>query len=274
LGDRLMWRLVYRNFGDHTTLLVSHSIVAGSSGGVRWYEIHNPETSPTVFQSGTFAPDSQYRWMPAIAMDANQDIAVGYSVSGAGAGQYPSIAYAGRVPTDAAGTLESEVVLKAGAGSQSSGHNRWGDYSSLAIDPTDDCTFWFAEEYEKATGGFNWSTAIGTFKFPGCGGPASFMLTPSESHANVAVGRPASIALTTAAVNGFNSAIALSVSGLPRGIRAGFSPTIAAPGNGGTILTLYVAPWSRANIGTYTVTVKGTGGGVTQTQNLILSVTF
>ncbi len=118
LGDRLMYRLVYRNFGDHTTLLATHSVVAGNSGGVRWYEIHNPETSPIVFQSGTFAPDSQYRWMPAIAMDQNQDIAVGFSRSGTGSGQYPSLVYAGRMPSDPAGTLESEVVLKAGAGSQ------------------------------------------------------------------------------------------------------------------------------------------------------------
>ena len=169
IGDRLMWRLVYRNFGDHTTLLATHSVVAGSSGGVRWYEIRNPETSPTVFQSGTFAPDSQFRWMPAIAMDQNQDIAVGYSVSGAATGQYPSIVYAGRVPTDAAGTLESEAVMVTGLGSQISPYKRWGDYSSLTVDPVDDCTFWFTEEYLKSDGGFNWSTAIGNFKFPSCG---------------------------------------------------------------------------------------------------------
>ena len=194
LGDRLMWRLVYRNFGDHTTLLATHSIAVtnvgvpsgasgGSTGGVRWYEIRNPETSPTVYQSGTFAPDSQYRWMPAIAMDANQDIAVGFSRSGAAAGQYPSIVYAGRVPSDALGTLESEVVLVAGLGSQTGGVDRWGDYSSLTVDPTDDCTFWFTQEYEKSTGGFNWSTAIGSFSFPGCtanGAPTIASLTPSS----------------------------------------------------------------------------------------------
>jgi hypothetical protein len=181
LSDRLMYRLVYRNFGDHTTLLVNHTIVAGSSSGVRWYEIHDPETSPTVFQSGTFAPDSQYRWMGAMAMDKSQDIAVGFSRSSSTAGDYPSIVYAGRVPTDPAGTLESEVVLKAGAGSQTSGYNRWGDYSSVTVDPTDDCTFWFTEEYEKTTGGFNWSTAIGSFKFPTCGAAGIFVTTGSMS---------------------------------------------------------------------------------------------
>lgn len=174
LADRLMYRLVYRNFSDHSVLLVNHSIVAGTSGGVRWYEIRNPETTPTVYQSGTFAPDAQYRWMSGIAMDQNQDIAIGYSRSGSASGQYPSLVYAGRVPTDALGTMESEIVLKAGAGSQSSGNkDRWGDYSSVTIDPTDDCTFWFTQEYLKATGqngGFNWSTAIGSFNFPGCAG--------------------------------------------------------------------------------------------------------
>lgn len=170
LGNRLMWRLVYRNFGDHTVLLTTQSIVAGNSGGVRWYEIRNPESSPTVFQSGTFAPDSQYRWMPAIDMDQAQDIAIGFSRSGNQSGQFPSLVYAGRVPSDPAGTMESEVTLKAGIGSQTGGGDRWGDYSSLAVDPTDDCTFWFAEEYQAVTGGFNWHTAIGTFSFSGCGG--------------------------------------------------------------------------------------------------------
>ena len=194
LGDRLMYRLVYRNFGDHTTLLVSHSIVAGTSGGLRWYEIHNPETSPTVFQSGTFAPDSQYRWMPAIAMDQNQDIAVGFSRSASASGDFPSIVYAGRIPSDPAGTLEGEVVLQAGAGSQKSGDDRWGDYSSVTVDPTDDCTFWFTEEYLKATGvnqGFNWSTAIGSFTFPGCGGgggPAVTLSPTSLTFASTVLG--------------------------------------------------------------------------------------
>ena len=120
LGNRVMYRLVYRNFGDHTTLLASHSIIAGSSGGIRWYEMRNPETGPTMFQSGTFAPDNQWRWMPAIAMDKNQNIAIGYSLSGTAAGQFPSLVYTGRTPSDPLGTMESEVVMKAGLASQTS----------------------------------------------------------------------------------------------------------------------------------------------------------
>jgi Protein of unknown function (DUF1573)/Abnormal spindle-like microcephaly-assoc'd, ASPM-SPD-2-Hydin len=268
LGDRLMYRLVYRNFGDHTTLLTSHSIVAGSSGGVRWYEIRNPETTPTVFQSGTFAPNSQYRWMPAIAMDSNQDIAVGFSRSGSGAGQFPSIVYAGRVPSDAAGTLESEVVLKAGAGSQRSGFKRWGDYSSVTIDPSDDCTFWFAEEYQKADGGFNWSTAIGSFKFAGCaGGTPDFSLTANPKTLTITQGSSGTSSITVVPVNGFSGSVTLSASGQPSGVTAGFAPN---PTTSTSALTLTAS--ATAATGTVTVTITGVSGSLTHTTTLSLTV--
>ncbi len=269
LADRLMYRVVYRNFGDHTTLLVSHSIVAGSSGGVRWYEIHNPETTPTVFQSGTFAPDSQYRWMPAIAMDSNQDIAVGFSRSGSASGQYPSLVYAGRVPSDTPGTLETEVVLKAGAGSQTGGGDRWGDYSSMTIDPTDDCTFWFTEEYQAVNGGFDWHTAIGTFSFPGCaGGTPDFSLSASPSTLTVSQGSTGTSTITIVPVNGFSGNVTLSASGLPSGVSAGFSPN---PATSNSTLTLTAS--AGAATGTSTVTVKGVSSSLTHTTTLSLTVT-
>jgi hypothetical protein len=278
LADRLMYRLVYRKFSDHSTLLASHSVVAGSSGGLRWYEIHNPETTPTVFQSGTFAPDSQYRWMPAIAMDSNQDIAVGFSRSSAAAGNFPSLVYAGRVPTDTLGTLESEVVLKAGAGSQSSsavcagGCDRWGDYSSVTIDPTDDCTFWFSEEYLKATGvnsGFNWSTAIGTFSFPGCtGGTPNFSLTATPSTLSIAQGSNGTSTIAVVPVNGFTGSVTLAASGLPSGVTAGFAPNPTT-----TTSTLTLTASGTAATGTSTVTVTGTSGSLTQMTTLSLTVT-
>jgi hypothetical protein len=284
LGDRLMWRLVYRNFIDHTTLLVSHSIVAGSSGGVRWYEIRNPETSPTVFQSGTFAPDSQYRWMPAIAMDANQDIAVGFSRSGAAAGQYPSIVYAGRVPTDPAGTLESEVVLVAGLGSQTGGADRWGDYSSVTVDPTDDCTFWFTEEYEKTTGSFNWSTAIGTFSFPGCtanGTPTIASLSPASGAVGASVtitgaNFGATQGTSTVAFNGTTATAIASwsaasiVATVPAGATTGnVVVTASAVNSNGSPFTVVAAPAitslspTSAAVGA-SVTITGTNFGATQ----------
>jgi hypothetical protein len=171
LGDRLMYRLAYRNFGDHESLVVNHSVVAGSSVGVRWYELR--QTPPGaggfgVYQQGTFAPDTRYRWMGSIAMDKAGDIALGYSLSSSS--MHPSIAYTVHVPgIDALGTMQAETILVSGGGSQTGGLDRWGDYSSMSIDPVDDCTFWYTNEYLTANGSFNWSTAIASFKLSACG---------------------------------------------------------------------------------------------------------
>jgi hypothetical protein len=169
LGDRLMYRLAYRNFGDHESLVVNHSITAGSSVGVRWYEIRSPGATPTVYQQGTYAPDSNYRWMGSIAMDKVGNIALGYSVSSSS--MYPAIRYTGRVPTDAPGTMEAESSIVEGTGSQTRSLSRWGDYSAISVDPVDDCTFWYTNQYLKTSGTFNWSTRIASFRFPSCGTP-------------------------------------------------------------------------------------------------------
>jgi hypothetical protein len=174
LGDRLMYRLAYRNFGTHDDLVVNHSVTVGSgkrssSVGVRWYQLESTTPGSGAFavaQQGTYAPDSNFRWMGSIAMDKVGDIAVGYSVSSTSL--FPSIRYTGRVPGDALGTLEAETTLQAGNGSQLANLNRWGDYSAISVDPVDDCTFFYTTEYLKASGTFNWSTKIGSFKFPGC----------------------------------------------------------------------------------------------------------
>jgi len=166
VADRLMYRLAYRNFGDHESLVVNHSVaVNGGGGGVRWYEIQAPGATPVVAQQGTYAPDSNYRWMGSIAMDRIGDIAVGYSVSSGG--MYPSIAFAGRLPSDPPGALETETQIFPGSGSQI-GSARWGDYSSMTVDPTDDCTFWYTNQYQLTSGAWNWDTRIANFTFPGC----------------------------------------------------------------------------------------------------------
>jgi hypothetical protein len=272
LSDRLMYRLAYRNFGDHTTLLVNHTVVAGTSSGVRWYEIRSPETTPTVFQSGTFAPDSQYRWMGSMAMDQVQNIAVGFSRSGSGASQYPSLVYAGRTSSDPAGTLETEVVLKAGAGSQSSGgFDRWGDYTSMTVDPVDDCTFWFSEAYLKSTGtnsGFNWSTAIGSFIFPNCSGSPSFSLSANPNTLSIAQGANGTSTITVNPINGFNGSVTLAAAGLPSGVTAGFNPN---PTSTTSTLTLTVA--ANATPGTSTITINGTSGTLTASTTVSLTVT-
>jgi hypothetical protein len=178
LGDRLMYRLAYRNFGDHESLVVNHAVDATVSGtstvGIRWYELRNTPSSatgtPSVFQQGTFAPDTKYRWMGSIAMSAAGDIALGYSRSSANNGDYPSIAYTGRLAADPPGVMtQGETVLKAGNGSQTD-YERWGDYSSMSVDPSDDCTFWYTNEYLPNTDSFNWKTRVGSFQLPGCSG--------------------------------------------------------------------------------------------------------
>ena len=174
LGDRLMFRLAYRNFGDHESLVVNHAVTVGADPknpytGVRWYEIRSPGTAPAVYQQSTFAPDTNFRWMGSIAMDAQGNIAMGYSVSGAT--QVPAIRYTGRLASDPLNTMQTETSLIEGAGSQTGKNlDRWGDYSALTLDPVDDCTFWFTSEYLPANGAFNWSTRIGSFKFDSCGG--------------------------------------------------------------------------------------------------------
>lgn len=170
-ADRMMFRAAYRKFtgtSAHESLVTSHTVVAGTASGIRWYEIRNPNGSPPVlFQQGTFAPtDGKFRWMPSIAMDKNGDMALGYSVSGTTLD--PSIRFTGRVPTDPAGTMESEKSIVTGTGVQSSSGHRWGDYSSTAIDPGDDCTFWYAQEYIKVSGSFSWSTRLASFHFTTC----------------------------------------------------------------------------------------------------------
>ena len=171
LADRLMYRLAYRNRSGTESLMVNHSVfVSGNRksqvDGVRWYEIRSPNGAPAVFQQGTFSPDSNSRWMGSIAMDKVGDIAVGYSVSSSSL--FPSIRFSGRVPTDPLGTLQAENTILNGAGSQLSNLSRWGDYSSISVDPVDDCTFWYTTEYLMNSGTFNWSTRIASFKFPTC----------------------------------------------------------------------------------------------------------
>jgi hypothetical protein len=180
LADRLMYRNAYRNFGDHEAIVINHSVTAGSSTGVRWYEVRSPNATPTVFQQGTFAPDSNFRWMGSIALDQNGDIAVGYSVSSSS--MHPAIRFTGREPGDPLNSMQAETSIIEGTGSQTSGLRRWGDYSAMRIDPTDDCTFWYTTEYLKSNGTFNWSTRIASFKFTSCGAPSP-PLAPSNLNA-------------------------------------------------------------------------------------------
>ena len=172
LADRLMFRLAYRNIGGSESLVVSHSVTTGTTRkdqhtGVRWYELRSPGTAPTVRQQSSYSPDSNYRWMSSVAMDKLGDMALGYSVSSST--MHPAVRYTGRLAGDPLNTMQAEASMIEGGGSQSGNRlTRWGDYSAMSIDPVDDCTFWYTNEYLQANGSFNWSTRIGSFKFAGC----------------------------------------------------------------------------------------------------------
>jgi hypothetical protein len=180
IGDRLMNRLQYRHFADgHESLVANHTVGIGTTGdqaAIRWYEVRTLSTTPTLYQQGTYSPSTDNRWMGSIAMDKLGDIAVGYSVSSSTVSA--SIRYAGRIAGDTLATLpQAESIMVAGSGSQTSGSFRWGDYSMLAVDPTDDCTFWYTQEYYVTTSDHGWRTRIGSFRFPACSSVSSVVST-------------------------------------------------------------------------------------------------
>ena len=173
LADRLMYRLSYRNFGDHESLVINHSVTSGTGVGVRWYELRNAtgqtlgSAAPVLFQQGTFAPTNDFRWMGSAAMDKTGGIAIGYNLSNAST-IVPSLNYAYRGPADPLGTIGNETPILVGVGSQTGTLTRWGDYSTISVDPVDGCTFVFTTEYLPANGNFNWTTYIHSFKLSTC----------------------------------------------------------------------------------------------------------
>jgi len=173
---RLMHRLAYRNFGGNP---VQESLVANVSatgknsqpkhGAIRWYEFRNAgnsTTTPTVFQASTYDPDKNYRWMGSIAMDKEHNIALGYSKSSLTV--KPSIFITGRLGSDALNALGTEAQVQAGGGVQVAGGNRWGDYSAMTLDPVNQCTFYYTNEYLQTDGNFNWSTLVAGYRFSTC----------------------------------------------------------------------------------------------------------
>lgn len=187
LGNRLMFRASYRNFGDHESVLVNQTVAMDGDPaltdqtGVAWYEIRSPGSTPTAFQQGTSASPTagQYRWMASSAMDRQGNIALGYSSSSKTL--YPSINYIGRLATDPLGTMPfDEGTIRTGTGSQTGPSARWGDYTSLDVDPSDDCTFWHTNEYLATTSHNDWMTQIASFKFPGCTGSSTVPGAPQN----------------------------------------------------------------------------------------------
>ena len=264
-----MYRLAYRNFGDHESLVVDHSVTAGSSVGVRWYELRNPNGNPTIFQQGTYAPDSAYRWMGSIAMDHVGNIGLGYSVSSGTT--HPGIRYTGRLAGDALGTMtQGEGTIITGGGSQTGGLQRWGDYTSMSVDPADDCTFWYTDEYVAANGSFNWHTRIGSFKFPSCStGPSDFSISASPASLTIGQAGSATATINTAVTTGGSQSVSLGASGVPAGTTVSFNPASVASG-GSSTMTVDVG--ASTTPGNYTLTVTGTAASGSHTATVALNV--
>jgi hypothetical protein len=270
LADRLMYRLAYRNFGDHESLVLNHSVTAGSLVGVRWYELRSPNGTPTVYQQGTYAPDSSYRWMGSVAMDRNGDMALGYSVSSSSL--RPQIHYTGRLVDDPLGQMpQGEGTIINGNGSQTGGLSRWGDYTSMSVDPSDDCTFWYTDQYLASNGSFNWHTRIGSFKFPSCtSGPSDFSISANPSSLSVPQGSTGTSTINTSVTSGSSQTVDLSASGQPAGTTVSFNPASVTAGNSST---MSVNVGASTVPGTYTITVTGTGSSATHTVNVGLTMT-
>ena len=208
LGDRLMFRAAYRNLIDHESIVISHSVDPGITGvvsGVRWYEFRlsgPPDATcpsyPCVYQQGTVADiaNGRSRWMPSIAMDTAGNILAGYSTTGkTPASENHSIRYTGRAAGDPLGTMtvpEATIVL----GKANSTNSRWGDYTSMTVDPFDDCTFWYVNQYFLTLGA--WSTRIASAAWPAGAGAG-------QCPATTCTARPVSAAtIGTATVPGDN----------------------------------------------------------------------
>jgi hypothetical protein len=168
-GDRLNGRVTYRNFGTYESVVMTHAITRGTGttahAAIRWYEYRTPLT-PVIFQTGTIAPDMTWRWLGGIAEDQFGDIAVGYNVSSTTV--FPGIRYSGHAVTDHAGVMEPEINVITGAGSQNGTNKNWSSFSSMTVDPVDDCTFWYTNQYYLTSSQSGWKTEIASFRFPKC----------------------------------------------------------------------------------------------------------
>jgi hypothetical protein len=181
LSDRLMFRLQYRNLGGTPRLLLNHTVDVGSDrAGIRWYELTRPGSSWTIAQQSTYAPaDATHRWIGSVAMNKYGSIGLGFSRSGSSL--KPMISATGRKAGDPINTMtQPEIAIKAGTGYQTHSSGRWGDYTQLTVDPNDDCTFWYTNEYyNSGASSAGWSTHIGSFQLGDCGGTGN--QTPTAS---------------------------------------------------------------------------------------------
>ncbi len=269
IPDRLMYRLGYRNLGDHESIVANHTVNVGDAAkhaGIRWYELRSPNASPRVYQQGTFAPDAEHRWMGSIAMDGAGDIALGYSLTSAD--RHPAIAYTARRAGDALGQMTlGEGLLYQGLGSQTDTEGRWGDYSSMSVDPNG-CTFWFTSEHYLGTDSFNWGTRVRSFTLPVCGDP---QLSMSSSTSAVQVRKD--VTYTIGVNSGQNPALGASVTDvLPSGVTLLSVSSTRGTCGGTTTVVCNLGDLPAGDLEKITLTVHmSAAGNLTNTATLSVS---
>jgi MYXO-CTERM domain-containing protein len=236
LGDRIMFRAAYRNLGGHESLVVNHSVMAGGVTGVRWYEIRDPAGNPYLYQQGTYAPDDSFRWMGSAAIDRAGNIGLGFSVSSPG--MRPAIGYTGHVVSDAPGEMGQGEAIAASSGGSQANSTRWGDYSSMSVDPVDECTFWYTNQYIPADGLYNWRTRIFSFQLPGCAASPDYAVWPALDVQALGRGYTAAVRLNTAPLRPSASGkpLVLTVVNVPAGVSARTDPPVVAAGDEATLL--------------------------------------
>lgn len=242
LSDRLMYRLQFRKFNDHWSLVCNHSVNVGSGvSGIRWYELRKTTGDWSVYQQSTYSIDANSRWMASVAMDTAGNIGMGYSISSSN--MYPAIKFTGRLKNDPLNVMDiPEKGIFYGTGSNTAndggGVCRWGDYSSMTIDPTDGMTFWYTQEY-MTNMSTNWQTRIASFNFIGI---ITINLTAAPD--TICLGDSTQL---NALVNGGSGTFTYSWTSIP----AGFTSTLRNPRVAPTVTTTYIL---AANDGTTTQT--------------------
>ena len=286
-GTHIMYRANAREFPEgaptHMSLVINHAVLADAQqSAINWVhlDLDNGGTIPTqptplnkrIIDQGTYAPDSDNRWMGGIAIDGSGNIGVGFSKSSSAT--YPQVEISGRSLGDPAGTLRDETNCTdlIANGSQTSTSNRWGDYSAMSVDPVDQCTFYFTNEYYPTTAGSSWHTRVCSFKFDGCGQPDYAVVADSPTRlevCNATSTADPTYALRIGVLNSFSGPVSLVANGVPATAVAQFSANpVNAPGS--SVLTLVggdVLP-----TGEYAFSVDGTSGSTTHSLPLQLGV--
>ncbi|MCF6289254.1 MAG: immune inhibitor A [Proteobacteria bacterium] len=215
-----MQRFVYRNFGSYESLLGSWTVdvlATGDHAAPRWFEMRKSGIGQWyMHQQGTFAPDETHRWMSSIAMNGQGDIGMVYNVIDADNDINPGIRFTSRRANEPLGQMRNEASLIEGTGVQTSTF-RWGDYSSMNVDPVDECRFWMSAEYIQTTGNNSWNTRIASFNFPDC----VSVVTSNPSQAVCAVDD--SISFDLSLTGNFTATTNLSILACPSGANCNFS---------------------------------------------------